>query len=219
MGRLSSKSFIKLHALFLFSLAAYLTRVPEVITDSDLVSCVGDGMRIDTIRIFSRSRSPLACCGIILLTFALLDLILVIKLPTLNQVIALAQLIHYDLRHHPEVATMLTNINALVASIRFHMCVALIITRFWTFVVVSFRIYASAPGVWGLVDERVGSMWKTYGSSLVVDASSVDQLKNKVVLLYGAMETMFCFWILHSLQDERQEIEARLGPYRARISG
>jgi hypothetical protein len=155
------------------------------------------GNKQDTIRIFSRSRSPLACCGIILLIFALLDLVVVIKLPTLNQVIALAQVIHYDLRHHPEVATMLTNINALVASIRFHMCVALIITRFWTFVVISFRIYASAPGVWGLVDGivGVGSMWKGYGSSLVMDASSVDQLKNKVVLLYGAMETMFCFWV------------------------
>jgi hypothetical protein len=127
----------------------------------------------------------------------LLDLILIIKLPTINQVIALAQLMHYDLRHHPEVATILTNVNALVASIRFHMCVALIVTRFWTFVVVSFRIYASAPGVWGCVDGPVGvgSIWKGHGSSLAMNVSSVDQLKNKVVLLYGAVETMFCFWV------------------------
>lgn len=91
---------------------------------------------------------------------------------------------------------MLNNINALVASIYFQMCVALIITRFWAFVVVSFRIYTSAPGVWGLVDGIVGvGSMKGYGSPLVMDVSSVDQLKNKVVLLYGAMEAMFCFWV------------------------
>jgi hypothetical protein len=46
MGHLSSKNFIKLHALFLFALAAYLTSAPEVITDSDLVSWVDNDVRI-----------------------------------------------------------------------------------------------------------------------------------------------------------------------------
>jgi fumarate reductase subunit C len=92
---------------------------------------------------------------------------------------------------------MLNKINALVASIYFQMCIALIVTRFWTFVLVSFRIYTSAPGVWGLMDEivGVGSIRKSHESSSAMDISSVNHLKNKVVLLYGVVEMMFCFWV------------------------
>lgn len=46
MGLLSSKTLIQAHALFLFVLAVYLTKCPEVITDSDLVYMLGEAMRI-----------------------------------------------------------------------------------------------------------------------------------------------------------------------------
>lgn len=46
MGLLSSKTLIQAHALFLFILAVYLTRSPEVITDSDVVFMLGETLQI-----------------------------------------------------------------------------------------------------------------------------------------------------------------------------
>lgn len=42
----SSKTLIQAHALFLFILAVYLTKSPDVITDSDLVFMLGEAMKI-----------------------------------------------------------------------------------------------------------------------------------------------------------------------------
>ncbi|KMU88766.1 hypothetical protein CIHG_06434 [Coccidioides immitis H538.4] len=96
MSRLSSRSFIKLHALFQFALAAYLTWSPEVITDSGLVYYVQDELKIFDIPPFSRPRSPFALCGILLLIFALVDLTLAIKLPALNRILTIAHCIRRD---------------------------------------------------------------------------------------------------------------------------
>lgn len=52
MGLLSSKTLIRAHALFLFVLAVYLTRSPEVITDSDVVYMIGEAMRIVCLFLF-----------------------------------------------------------------------------------------------------------------------------------------------------------------------
>lgn len=46
MGVLSSKTLIKAHALFIFVLAVYLTKSPEVITDSDVVFLLGETLKI-----------------------------------------------------------------------------------------------------------------------------------------------------------------------------
>lgn len=46
MRLLSSKTLIQAHALFLFILAIYLTKSPEVITDSDVVFMLGETLRI-----------------------------------------------------------------------------------------------------------------------------------------------------------------------------
>lgn len=46
MGVLSSKTLIKAHALFLFVLAVYLTKSPEVITDSDVVFLFGEALKV-----------------------------------------------------------------------------------------------------------------------------------------------------------------------------
>lgn len=46
MALLTSKTLIQCHALFLFILAVYLTKSPEVITDSDLVYMFGEALRI-----------------------------------------------------------------------------------------------------------------------------------------------------------------------------
>lgn len=46
MGGLSSKRLIQAHAVCLFVLAVYLTKAPEVITDSDMVYILGEAMKI-----------------------------------------------------------------------------------------------------------------------------------------------------------------------------
>jgi Increased loss of mitochondrial DNA protein 1 len=46
MGHFSSKTLIQAHALFLFLLAVYLTQSPEVITDSDIDSLLGEAVKV-----------------------------------------------------------------------------------------------------------------------------------------------------------------------------
>ncbi|KAK2846312.1 hypothetical protein FQN49_005847 [Arthroderma sp. PD_2] len=94
MGRLSSKNYIRLHALFQVALAIYLTTSRETVSGTELVYKVRNDMRIDNIQPFNLPRSPFAYCGILLLSFALFDLTLAIKLPTLNHILAVAEFIH-----------------------------------------------------------------------------------------------------------------------------
>ncbi|KAM5450809.1 hypothetical protein McanMca71_002601 [Microsporum canis] len=94
MGRISSKTYIRLHALFQVALAIYLTTSRETVSGAELVYKVQDDLRIDNIQPFNLPRSPFAYCGILLLSFALFDLTLAIKLPTLNHILAVAEFIH-----------------------------------------------------------------------------------------------------------------------------
>ncbi|KAF3481686.1 uncharacterized protein GIQ15_04445 [Arthroderma uncinatum] len=94
MGRISSKNYIRLHALFQVALAIYLTTSRETVSGAELVYKVRNDMRIDNIQPFSLPRSPFAYCGILLLSFALFDLTLAIKLPMLNHILAVAEFIH-----------------------------------------------------------------------------------------------------------------------------
>jgi hypothetical protein len=56
MGLLSSKTLIKAHALFLFTLAVYLTKSPEVITESDVVFMMGEFLQlVQSTLLFIRS--------------------------------------------------------------------------------------------------------------------------------------------------------------------
>ena len=57
MALLSSKTLIQAHALFLFVLAVYLTRSPEVVTESDLVFMLGEFLNL--VCLWSHVHSPL----------------------------------------------------------------------------------------------------------------------------------------------------------------
>lgn len=46
MALIPSKTLIQGHALFLFLLAVYLTKSPEVVVESDLVFMLGELLRI-----------------------------------------------------------------------------------------------------------------------------------------------------------------------------
>ncbi|KAK2812417.1 hypothetical protein FQN50_001418 [Emmonsiellopsis sp. PD_5] len=198
MSRLSSKNYIRLHALFQFLLAVYLTNCREVITDAELVYNVNDVVRIDAKPTFSRPRSPLAYCGIILITFALFDLILAIKLPLINQIISMSQIINHRADDSPAVSAAVNKVIRVFSSLFFHICVLLALTRLLVFSVISLQIYSSAPEIWMPAGMQSTSVWN----------SRVNEAKNKVVLGYGMLEIMSSAWTLLSLKAERRATEA-----------
>ncbi|PGH28938.1 hypothetical protein GX50_08324 [[Emmonsia] crescens] len=205
MAQLSSKSYIKLHALFQFALAVYLTRYQEVISDCDLVYNVNDVIRIDATPTFTRPRSPLAYCGVILLTFALFDLVLAIKLPLINQMISIISRL-FDARvgndSSPTLSAAASKMIRIFTSLFTHICILLAITRCLVFSIISIRIYASAAEFWvpaaGMQDDAAA-----------LDAKVI-HLKNKVVLGYAIIEMMFSASTLLSLKDERRQTESVL---------
>ncbi|GES64563.1 increased loss of mitochondrial DNA protein 1 [Aspergillus terreus] len=203
MRLLSSKTLIQAHALFLFILAIYLTKSPEVITDSDVVFMLGETLRIDAAPGLSRPQSPFALCGILLVADALVDLILVTKVPQLNEVIAMAEAARAA-SPIPIGGAMRTNpFLARLASLYSEIWTLLSALRFCLFFAVSFFIYQSKPDAWGLD----GAVRGGYGTT--EPASGLDQLKNRVVFTYGFMEMMFWLWIYLTLRDERQDAVAR----------
>ncbi|EYE99498.1 uncharacterized protein EURHEDRAFT_490387 [Aspergillus ruber CBS 135680] len=192
MALLSSKTLIQGHALFLFLLAVYLTKSPNIIIESDLVFMLGELLHIDAAPSFSRPQSPFALCGILLVADALVDLVLITKIPTINEIIATAEASRYQssvttpgvMRANPFVtrlATLYSEIWTLLSA-----------SRFCLFFAVSFFVYQSNPVAWG-----------------VETGSGLDQLKNRVVFTYGFMEMMFWLWIYLTLREERQELVSR----------
>ncbi|KAL3489180.1 increased loss of mitochondrial DNA protein 1 [Aspergillus germanicus] len=203
MGLLSSKTLIKAHALFLFTLAVYLTKSPEVITESDVVFMMGEFLQLDATPTFSRPQSPFAVCGILLVADALIDLILVTKIPHINEILAMAEAARSQapssvdgparIRSNPFIARL--------ASLYSEIWTLLSASRFCLFFAVSFFIYQSKADAWGVIGGATGA-----GAGGV---SGLDQLKNRVVFTYGFMEMMFWFWIFLTLREERQEIAMR----------
>ncbi|PGH14840.1 hypothetical protein AJ80_05766 [Polytolypa hystricis UAMH7299] len=190
MGSLSSKSYIKLHALFQFLLAIYLTNSREVITGSDeLVYQADNGMRIKTIPTFNRPRSPFAYCGIVLIILALFDLILVVKLPRLNQIMVISLMLQSEADPASAQANSAANKAASVIKTLFtQICILLAVARFCAFSIISLRIYASSPESW------TSAVGLHYDGSIIKDAR-LEDMKHKVVLAYGVMEMMFSSWV------------------------
>ncbi|KAE8152116.1 increased loss of mitochondrial DNA protein 1 [Aspergillus avenaceus] len=201
MGLLSSKALIQAHALFLFVLAVYLTRSPEVVTDSDVVFMLGETLQLDAAPSLSRPQSPFALCGILLIVDALVDLILVSKIPRVNEIMAMAEIAR-SAAPTSVVGQMRANpFLARLASLYSEIWTILSAARFCLFFAVSFFIYQSAPSDWGAnVLEPAASSDSTSG---------LDQLKNRVIFTYGFMEMMFWLWIFLTLREERQEIAVR----------
>ncbi|KAL4930621.1 uncharacterized protein BDV17DRAFT_34689 [Aspergillus undulatus] len=207
MGFLSSKTLIKGHALFLFTLAVYLTKSPEIITESDIVFVFGEFLRVDSTAAhsFSRPQSPFAMCGILLVADALIDLILVTKIPHINEILAMAEAARSEAPSAVNgLARMRTNpFIARLATLYSEIWTLLSVARFCLFFAVSFFIYQSKPDAWG--ERGVGD------GSFAEDGevSGLEHLKNRVVFTYGFMEMMFWFWIFITLREERQEVATR----------
>ncbi|KAE8349140.1 increased loss of mitochondrial DNA protein 1 [Aspergillus coremiiformis] len=205
MGLLSSKTLIQAHALFLFILAVYLTRSPEVITDSDVVFMLGETLQIDAAPSLSRPQSPFALCGILLVADALVDLILVTKVPQINEIMAIAEIARSAAPTSIAGAMRTNPFLARLASLYSEIWTLLSASRFCLFFAVSFFIYQSKPSAWGVdVRDTVGG----YGAGQET-TSGLDQLKNRVIFTYGFMEMMFWLWIFLTLREERHEIAVR----------
>ncbi|KAF7116392.1 hypothetical protein CNMCM5793_004636 [Aspergillus hiratsukae] len=205
MAFLSSKTLIQAHALFLFVLAVYLTKSPSTVTESDVVFMIGEVLQIDAAPSFSRPQSPFALCGILLVADALVDLIVVAKIPRVNELIAMVQAARNQSSMPMSMSSAMQNpFAARLASLYSEIWTLLSAARFCLFFVVSFFIYQSKPDGWGVGAARGTGR---YGS--VEATSGLDQLKNRVVFTYGFMEMMFWLWIFITLREERQEIAAR----------
>ncbi|PYH29723.1 uncharacterized protein BO87DRAFT_344258 [Aspergillus neoniger CBS 115656] len=205
MALLSSKTLIQAHALFLFVLAVYLTRSPEVVTESDLVFMLGEFLNLESTPSISRPQSPFALCGVLLVVDALVDLILVTKVPQINEILAMAQAARVQ-SPIPVAGAVRTNpFMARLTSLYSEIWTLLSAARFCIFFAVSFFIYQSQPSAWGM-DAATGM--GNYGTAGAA-TSGLDQLKNRVVFTYGFMEMMFWLWIFITLREERQEAANR----------
>ncbi|KAE8365809.1 increased loss of mitochondrial DNA protein 1 [Aspergillus caelatus] len=212
MGLLSSKTLIQAHALCLFILAVYLTKSPEVITDSDVVFMLGETLQIDAAPSLSRPQSPFALCGILLVADALVDLILVTKVPRINEIIAMAEIARSAAPTSIAGAMRTNPFLARLASLYTEIWTLLSASRFCLFFAVSFFIYQSKPSDWGVdVHQTVGG----YGQE---SSSGLDQLKNRVIFTYGFMEMMFWLWIFLTLREERHEIAVRFAEQDQQLS-
>lgn len=143
---------------------------------------------------FSRPQSPFAFCGILLVADALVDLIIVTKLPQINEVLAYA-----TARTAGSDSSSGTNTNAdttvpraldtsaaRAGALYSEIWTLLAASRFCLFFAVSFFIYHSKPGAWGVSDA---------GPPSDAVPSGLDQLKNRVIFTYGFMEMLFWFWV------------------------
>lgn len=128
----------------------------------------------------------------LLVADALVDLIIISKVPQINEIIAMAEASRYQtsvtaaaagpgvMRGNPfitRLATLYSEIWSLLSALRF--CL---------FFAVSFFIYQSKPDAWGVDSDLSGS-----GSG-----SGLGQLKNRVVFAYGFLEMMFWLWVCPS---------------------
>ncbi|KAL1987650.1 hypothetical protein VTN96DRAFT_2891 [Rasamsonia emersonii] len=216
MAFFSSKTLIQAHALFLFILAVYLTKSPDVITDSDLVFMLGEAMKIDVSPTFSRPQSPFAICGVLLVADALVDLIVVTKVPQINEILGRMDALNSRssrLSTNASLGRANHPLTVRIAALYSEIWTLLAASRFCLFFAVSFFIYQSKPGAWGFSSETTAGR---YGSRAGSEAASgLDQLKNRVVFTYGFIEMMFWLWILLTLHDERREVAARLAAAQA----
>ncbi|WEW60316.1 hypothetical protein PRK78_005801 [Emydomyces testavorans] len=219
MGHLSSQSFIKLHALFQFAFAVYLNWTPEVITDSGFVHSIEDELKIPSISFSAPPRSPFAYCGILLLVFAIIDLTLVVKLPTLNHILTIARCVRRDMPLSPaqpgtpphRTASAL-KIASEISTLYHHSCVLLTTLRFWIFCFVSLDVCFSQESVWvgrigpAAAATSAGGKW-----------TAVEELKGKIVLGYAVMEILFSCWLFFALRDEERATENKLQRLISRV--
>lgn len=133
-------------------------------------------------------------CGILLVADALVDLIVVTKVPQINEILAAADAARFRSRAPVRLSPLMARLATLYSEI----WTLLAASRFCLFFAVSFFIYQSKPGAWGV---KAGNNVSGYNTGGAADEaiSGLDQLKNRVVFTYGFLEAMFWSWVSYSL--------------------
>ncbi|KUL83667.1 hypothetical protein ZTR_11063 [Talaromyces verruculosus] len=213
MALLSSKTLIQAHALFTFILAVYLITSPSAITESDIIFIIGEAMQIDLDPAMTSSQYPLAICAILLTGEVLIDLIIVRKLPQIDDILSTVQ--HEQRRTEDTGFSRITfqnpkqSINALTIQL------ATLYNEIWTFIAgarfcfffgVSLFIYTSG----GKTDS---SAWVDNDDGL--QKVGMEQVKSRVVFTYAFVEMMFWLWTLSNVREERREVATRLAQQQA----
>jgi hypothetical protein len=146
----------------------------------------------------ARPQSPFAICGILLVADALVDLIVVTKVPQINEIMAAADALNSRSIQFGEGGSRTTVASfprspfvRRIAALYSEIWTLLAASRFCLFFAVSFFIYQSKPNAWGL-DPGAGV---SGGPSLFRAVSGLDQLKNRVVFTYGFVEMIFWLWV------------------------
>ncbi|RAH72687.1 uncharacterized protein BO66DRAFT_389663 [Aspergillus aculeatinus CBS 121060] len=196
MGFISSKILIQAHAFLLVFLAVHLMRSPAVITDSDVVFMLGELLQLDASPSFSRPQSPFALCGILLIVDALVDYILVSKIPQTNEVLAMAEAARSQAPGSVAGAMRANPFMARLGSLYSEVWTFLSATRFCVFFAVSFFVYQSQPSASGIMEDSGA-------------ASALTQLKNRAIFTFGFMEMMFWLWIFVTIREEKQAVASR----------
>ena len=115
---------------------------------------------------------------------ALVDLIIVTKVPHMNEILATADATRHGVRDADGLRV--NPFMVRLASLYSDIWMLISASRFCLFFAVSFFIYQSKPGAWGVAPTA------NFGGDVV---SGLDQLKNRVVFTYGFMEMMFWLWV------------------------
>lgn len=147
---------------------------------------------------FSRPQSPFALCGVLLVVDALVDLIIITKVPHMNEILATAEAARY--RGPDRVlgggsgSPHMNPFLARLASLYSEIWTLISAARFCLFFAVSFFIYQSKPGAWGMSNPNpvVGGYQASGGEETM---SGLDHLKNRVVFTYGFVEMSFWLWV------------------------
>ena len=117
-------------------------------------------------------------CGVLLVADALIDLILITKVPQINEIIATAEASRYQSSSTAGPGAMRGNpFITRLASLYSEIWTLLSASRFCLFFAVSFFVYQSKP------------------TALGIAGTGLDQLKNRVIFTYGFMEMMFWLWV------------------------
>ena len=126
---------------------------------------------------------------------ALVDLIVVTKMPQINEIMAAVHVLGARLPSRGDMTRTVTASNQVinrVARLYSEIWTLLAASRIGLFLAVSFFIQQSKPGAWGL---RTGAIAHDNTSSVADAIIGLNQLKTRVVLVYGSVEMIFWLWV------------------------
>ncbi|EED15299.1 conserved hypothetical protein [Talaromyces stipitatus ATCC 10500] len=213
MTFLSSKTLIQLHALFMFILAVYLITSPSSITESDLIFIIGEAMQIDLDPAMSTSQFPFSICAILLVSEALIDLIVVGKLPQLDSILTNLQREQRQTEDRGFSRITLQKPKQTINSWTIQL--ATIYNEIWTFIAGARFVFFFAVSLFIYTGDSSGATGKKSWVGQGQVRNGLDQVRNRIVFTFAFVEMMFWLWALSNVREERREVVTRLAQQQA----